>query len=141
MPHAELDRAAEVIRLQTAWQHKQLVRQIPGSRWDATGKCWTLPLSWASLVTARGVFRDDLTVGDELTAWSWNYYRERVAPALELRQALHPIDDDSKELAVIKSWGGDARPSLYDFQVAGTQFMLRAASGLLGDEMGSGSTR
>lgn len=140
MPHAELDRAAEVIRLQTAWQHKQLVKQIPGSRWDATGKCWTLPQSWASLCTMRGVFQQDLTIGTELTEWSWFYYRERIEPALTLRHALEPIDDDSPQLARIKSWRTPSGPNLYDFQQAGVQFMLRAESGLLGDEMGSGKT-
>lgn len=138
MPHAELDRAAEVIRLQTAWNHKQLVKQIPGSRWDANGKCWTLPVTWASLVTSRGVFKDDLTVGEKLTEWSWDYYNHHVAPALELRHALRPTGDDTYNL--LQSWKTPNGPNLYEFQQAGVQFMLRAECGLLGDEMGSGKT-
>lgn len=140
MAHAELDTSAGVIRLQTTWNQKSLVKQIPGSRWDAQGKCWTLPTSWASLITLRGVFKDDLSVGERLTAWSWDYYNQRVAPALELRQALTPVDDGSKEYAVIKSWQRPTGPNLYEFQQAGVQFMLRAGRGLLGDEMGSGKT-
>lgn len=140
MAHAELDRAAEVIRLQTTWNQKSLVKQIPGARWDVNNKCWTVPQSWASLCTLRGVFQHDLTVGGELTEWSWFYYRERIEPALALRHALAPIEDDSVELAQIRSWRTHAGPNLYEFQEAGVQFMLRTGSGLLGDEMGSGKT-
>lgn len=140
MAHAELDRVAEVIRLQTAWNQKSLVKQIPGARWDAPSKQWTVPQSWASLCTLRGVFGQDLSVGSELTEWSWFYYRERIEPALKLRHALQPIEDDSPELKLIKSWQTPGGPNLYNFQQAGVQFMLRAGSGLLGDEMGSGKT-
>jgi hypothetical protein len=139
MPHAQLDADVGVVRLQTVWNDKELVRAIPGARWDAQRKNWTLPLSWASLVVARGVFRDRLTVDQPLANWSWREHRERVEPALELRQALEPVDDGSPEYRVVRSWsGGDAQPSLFHFQEAGVQFMLRAGSGLLGDEMGSG---
>jgi hypothetical protein len=139
--HAELDADVGVIRLRTQWQQKDLVRQIPGARWDAERKNWTVPATWASLVVARGVFRDTLTADESLAAWAWELHRTRVQPALELRQALTPVDDGSAEYVLIKSWnGGDAQPSLYNFQTAGVQFMLRAGSGLLGDEMGSGDT-
>lgn len=140
MAHAELDAPAEVIRLQTAWNQKSLIKQVPGARWDATGKCWTLPTSWASLVTLRGVFQHDLVVGDQLASWSWDHYRQRIQPALELRQSLVPLDDDSPERAVVRSWLRPTGYNLYPFQQAGVQFMLRAGSGLLGDEMGAGKT-
>lgn len=139
MTYAELDEVAGVVRLQTAWNQKQLVRQIPGARWDAQARQWTVPGTWASMIVARGVFGDDLTVGPTLTDWSWREYNERVRPALELRQALKLIDDGSPEYQVLTSWnGGDAQPHLYSFQQAGVAFMLRAGSGLLGDEMGAG---
>lgn len=104
MAHAELDTSAGVIRLQTTWNQKSLVKQIPGARWDAQVKCWTLPTSWASLVTLRGVFQHDLVVGDKLAAWSWEHYRQHIEPALALRQSLVPLDDGSPEMEVIKSW-------------------------------------
>lgn len=119
---------------------KELVRQIPGARWDAQGKNWTVPLTYAALVTARGVFGEQLTVGDALSDWIWREYRERVQPALELRQALAPIDDGSPEYQLITSWRERDGRRLYDFQQAGVQFMLRAGSGLLGDEMGAGKS-
>jgi len=138
--HAELDADVGVVRLRTQWNQKQLVRQIPGARWDATGKVWTVPLTWASMVTARGVFGDALTVDDALRDWSWDYYNQHVQPALELRSRLEPIEDNSPELQVLRSWKTSAGPNLYDFQLTGVAFMLRAGSGLLGDEMGAGKS-
>jgi SNF2 family DNA or RNA helicase len=141
LPHAELDTAAGVIRLQTTWNQKILVKNIPGARWDASAKNWTIPPSWASLVTARGVFRDDLTVGPALADWSWQLHRERIQPALELRQALEPVQDSSPEHDLVDSWRQhEGHVGLYGFQAAGVMFMLRAESGLLGDEMGAGKT-
>lgn len=140
MAHAELDADVGVIRLRTQWQQKDLVRQVPGARWDAASKNWTLPLTWASLVVARGVFGNVLTADEALAAWSWNEYHRRVQPALELRQALAPVDDGSLEYRLVTSWHDVDGPSLYDFQTAGVLFMLRAGSGLLGDEMGAGKT-
>lgn len=141
MPHASLDADVGVIRLQTVWNHKDLVRQVPGARWDATDKRWTVPLTWASLVTLRGVFGEQFTADQPLSEWSWNEYRQRVLPSLELRDALAPVDDGSPEYRLVESWiGRDGNPGLYEFQSAGVQFMLRAESGLLGDEMGAGKT-
>lgn len=104
MPHAELDADVGLVRLQTTWNQKTLVQQVPGARWDATGKHWTVPLTWASLVALRGVFGDALTVDQPLSDWTWAEYRSRVQPALELRDALAPIDDGSPEIEMIKSW-------------------------------------
>lgn len=104
MPHAELDADVGRVRLRTTWNQKQLVQQVPGARWDAVGKHWTVPLSWASLAALRGTFGDELTVDQPLSDWTWIEYRERVQPALELRDALTLIDDGSPEVEVIKSW-------------------------------------
>ena len=120
---------------------KQLVKTIPGARWDASEKNWTVPPSWAALVTARGVFRDGLTVGPALADWSWRLHRERIQPALELRQALEPIHDGSPEYELVESWRArEGHVGLYAFQAAGVAFMLRAENGLLGDEPGAGKT-
>lgn len=140
MTHAELDAASGGVRVETTWNQKSLIKSVPGARWNATGKSWIVPPSWAALTTLRGVFGDALTVGPALANWSWQLYRDRVQPALELRRALEPIDDGTPEYQLVDSWNADPGPSLYAFQRAGVMFMLRAQSGLLGDEMGSGKT-
>lgn len=104
MPHVELDAERGVIWFQTTWNQKDLVRQVPGARWDAEHKRWTAPLTWTSVTVARGVFGEQLTVGSELTDWAWREYHDRVMPALELRNAMQLIDDGSPEVEVIKSW-------------------------------------
>lgn len=135
MPHAEVD--GDVIAVETKWTEKELIKLIPGSRWDPDGKRWTLPLSWASCLQLRGVFTD-LTVGPELTSWSWREFVERVQPATDLRSMIERVDDR------------DMLAGLYDFQTAGTEFMVaasvtpsdseRTGGALLADAMGLGKS-
>lgn len=136
MPHAEV--AGDVIAVETRWTDKELVKQIPGSRWDPDAKRWTVPLSWAACLQLRGSFPNNLTVGPELTAWSWREFAERVEPASALRSVIERVDD-------IGMLAG-----LYDFQTAGTDFLVVAShvatsalttgGALLGDDMGLGKT-
>lgn len=134
MPSAEI--SGDVIAVETRWTDKDLVKLIPGSRWDPDLKLWTLPLTWAACVQLRGVFRDNLTVGPELEAWSWREYRGRVETATTLRATTTRVDIP----------GLPAR--LYDFQTGGVAFMVAASApalpepggALLADDMGLGKT-
>lgn len=134
MPSAEV--SGDVIAVETRWTDKDLVKLIPGSRWDPDLKLWTLPLTWAACVQLRGVFRDNLTVGPELEAWSWREYRGRVETATTLRATTTRVDIP----------GLPAR--LYDFQTGGVAFMVAASApalpepggALLADDMGLGKT-
>jgi SNF2 family DNA or RNA helicase len=136
---AEYDLTTDSITLITQWQQKSLVKQIPGARWDAQQKTWRVPAAWASLVIMRGLFGQDLVVGDKLRDWSWRLHEDRIGPSLAVRQELVP-DHDELLTNVVNTWNGDGKPKLYDFQRAGVQFMVRAGCGLLGDEMGAGKT-
>lgn len=135
MPYAEV--ANDVIVVETKWTEKELIKLIPGSRWDPDAKHWTVPLSWAACLQLRGVFTD-LTVGPELTAWSWREFAERVQPASELRSMIERVD------------GPGMLVDLYDFQTGGARFVVAASAvaqnalatggALLGDDMGLGKT-
>ena len=126
MPRAERD--GDLIVVETRWTEKDLIKLIPGSRWDADGRRWTLPLTWPACLQLRGVFPDALDVGPDLTAWSWDEFTQRVTPSTELRTALTwPLRDGLS-------------PRLYDFQVPGVRFLLTAGDALLGDQMGTGKT-
>jgi hypothetical protein len=106
--------------------------------WDSHQKLWRVPASWASLVGLRGLFGDRLEVDEKLKKFAWEVHRSRIGPSLELRTSLD-LPADAPERALLESWnGGEARPNLYSFQQTGVAWMLRASSGLLGDEMGSG---
>jgi len=128
VPHAEI--SGDRIALQTVWTEKDLVKLVPGSRWDHDGRVWTVPLSWAACLQLRGVFGAAFTVGPELQAWSWSEYTNRVTPAVELRSQLAST--------------GPALPAeladLYDFQTCGVRFMDVAGDALLSDEVGTGKT-
>jgi SNF2 family DNA or RNA helicase len=125
VPHAE--RHNDVISVTTQWTEKELIKQIPGSRWDSMNKIWTVPLSWASCLQLRGMFGDALTVGFYLTQWSYNEFMERVSPATNVRSVTTRVN-------------GDWDKRLYDFQTAGAMFLKLAQSGLLGDDLGMGKT-
>lgn len=126
MPTAE--RHDNLIVVQSDWRDKELIKLIPGSRWGNDNRVWTTPLSWAACLQLRGVFGDRLTVGPELTSWSWSDFNSRVKPSLSVREA-------------VASSGADSSSSdLYPFQAAGVEWFLAAGSGVLGDELGTGKT-
>lgn len=125
MAHAEL--VSGRILVQTTWNERELIKQIPGTRWNGQEKEWTLPLTWPACVQLRGIFGTNLTIGEGLVAWAKTERELRVDPALALRGEILPdipINFDK----------------LHPFQRAGVRFLDVARSALLGDDMGSGKT-
>lgn len=125
MPHVDI--IDDRIFVQTKWNERDLVKLIPGARWHTERKLWHVPLSWPACLQLRGIFKQDLTVGNELAEWSSYQHQTRVAPALRLRDLVEPE----------KSWPED---KLRSFQRAGVDFMDTAGSCLLADDMGLGKT-
>lgn len=130
MAHAE--RVDDHIVINTGFNEKELVRMIPGAGWKPALSAWTAPLSWASCKIMRGVFRDSLTVGPELAAWSWNEMDKRINPSLALR-----METDVDFLDDVQSRSGW---KLFPYQRAGCKFLTVARQALLADEMGTGKT-
>lgn len=122
-----------VIAVRTRWDEKDLIKRVPGSRWNAELKLWTLPLSWASAVTLRGVFGVNLQLGPEFNQWGWSEKSLRVDRALEVRNLLEPTWSTPEGIL-------PEGQQLYPFQEVGRTFLLRAFGALLGDEMGTGKT-
>lgn len=123
--HADV--ASGRIIVQTHWNDQELIKQIPGSRWNSEMKLWTVPLSWAACVQLRGVFKDNLSLGRDLVYWAKREREERVDDSLKLRNVIIPESEFS----------GD---KLYPFQRSGVNWLLKTGSGLLADEMGTGKT-
>lgn len=134
MPRVELDETRNVIVVEIRFTEKEMVKLIPGSRWDPTEKVWTVPLTWTACLQLRGIFGDTLEVGPLLAAWSVNEYRLRVAPVLDIRTAVSLPDDASRD-----TWLSESVVP-YDFQVLGSRFLNLAGSALLNDDMGVGKT-
>lgn len=125
MPHADV--IEDRIFVQTAWNERELVKLVPGARWDTERKLWHVPLAWSACLQLRGIFKERLTVGAELLLWATREREFRVDRALELRELTTPD-----------------RPTFDDrllgFQKVGVEFLDHAGSALLGDDMGLGKT-
>ena len=119
-----------VIVVETAWNEREQVKLIPGARWQAVHKHWTVPLSWESCVVLRGVFTTSLTIANDLNNWAW--VRRHEADLLMRNRGLLTPDGS---LTVLVS--DDPR---YPFQQQGIAFLNAAKWGILADEMGTGKT-
>lgn len=126
---AYADRRDETtIIVQTTWNEKELIKQVPGAKWDADARLWTVKLSWAACVQLRSVFGESLTVGADLNDWAWRQRESRVAPSLALRERYE------------EDYLPDENSALYSFQRVGRDWLIAAGDALLADEMGTGKT-
>jgi hypothetical protein len=82
------------IAVRTQFHDRHLVQQVPGARYNKDAGYWTAPLSWATCVILRGLFGPQLEAGNDLAAWSWQTFRTRIEPALQLRNAMELSVDD-----------------------------------------------
>lgn len=102
-----------------------LVKQIPGVSYKQ--RRITIPLSWASYLTARGVLEEDFEAGPKFQEWIRAEYDNRVAPSRMLR-GLTDIDPEGFD------------PRLRSFQRAGVAWLALNQQALLADDMGTGKT-
>lgn len=120
------------IWLESVWSDKERIKQVPGARWSASDVQWRLPLSWASCVVLRGVFGSQLVLDGSLRDWAALERTIRVDPAMASRDITGT------------EWGSNSEDALfnklYPFQKAGVDFLDRAGSAVLGDDMGTGKT-
>jgi SNF2 family DNA or RNA helicase len=123
----------EYITVDTTWNEKELIKEVPGAIWSPEYKKWKMPSGWAQCIILKGIFKDQITFGPELTSWGWNEIQTRINPAMELRTKVE-FPAESKHLGEVF----DSR--LYDFQRVGAQFLRVAGDCVLGDEMGTGKT-
>lgn len=123
------------IRVETEFRERDLIKAVPGARYDGKDRVWQVPLSWASCVILRGVFKDKLVVGDLLSKWSWSEYKDRVEPALWLRSITELEPGQLPGLPYLAN-----EDKLYPFQRAATSFIAVAQRALLASEMGLGKT-
>jgi SNF2 family DNA or RNA helicase len=122
---ARADVSGDRIIVETTWNEKELIKQVPGARWDPSMKTWSVPRSWSSCIILRGVFGEALEVADGLNEWAWPMAFE-MAERRAMRNRLEPE---------IREY-----PRLYPFQEVGAAFLRRTKETLLGDEMGTGKT-
>ena len=116
------------IYIRSELSERELIKQIPGSRWDKDHSMWHTPLSWASCIALRQIFRENLVLGEGIRDWATWYRTNQVDPAMALRPAM-----EAPELMA-------SEPNLFPFQRVGVRFLEVAGSALIADDMGSGKT-
>lgn len=120
--HAEL--LGDKIIIHGNWRDKDLIKLVPGARYDYDQKLWWVALSWPACHALRGIFQDRLLIGPALTAWASEELNRWVQPALELRAAQDVAGD----------------PNQFPHQRVGTAWLLTVRYGLVADEMRTGKT-
>lgn len=123
----ELDDSGKSIVINSDWRLKELCKSLPGSTYDSSSQTWRLPVSWSACLALRSTFRDDLVLGERLTAWAVTERTNRIDPANILR-----------DLEVLPDGEGDQ--DLFPHQRAGVEFLATARRALLADEPGLGKT-
>ena len=118
------DETRILISSSNPFRDKELIKSIPGARYDVHAHRWFAPLTWVTCLQLRGLFGERLHVSEGLVAWANDERTNRIDPALELRAA----------------WDAEGDADLYPFQRAGVRFLAYAGRALLCDEMGTGKT-
>jgi SNF2 family DNA or RNA helicase len=121
---AELNPEDGQIWLESSWTQKEMIKSLPGAKWDSTKEKWRLPVSWSACLALRGTFGARLEIGEELSKWALRERETRIDPCLALRDQLDAPGD----------------PLLFGWQRSGAEFIARGRQVLIGDEMGSGKT-
>lgn len=125
---AELNEAGDAINLTAELREYDLVKAIPGARWNDRERAWRIPLTWPHAVQLRGVLGAHLEVGPRLNEWLWALRNERIDPAMALRVA-HDTN-----------LSGPLADKLYPLQRVAAHFGYLAERVLIGDKPGSGKT-
>lgn len=135
MPHLTLSPLPGRLDVQTDWSDKELVKEVPGTYWDAGRRTWHCPMTYAACLQMRGVFGERLTYSEEVAYWAASV-RERLDYARYLARAVEPPD-------------GMGVPGLFPWQVTGYQWAwtvmghaseAQPQGALLGDDQGTGKT-
>lgn len=127
-----------VIAVETTYQDRHLMTELPGGRFNRQLQGWIAPLSWATCVTLRGLFGDRLEIGEDLQNWAWTQRRHRIEPAYRIRNLLElPADMPFPELDEVER---DRELKLFPYQRVDVMFLLLSERALLANEPGLGKT-
>ncbi len=123
---AELAEDGGRIHVLAEWRFKDVIKSIPGAKWDADHSLWKLPVSWSSCLSLRTSFDSvGLVVGPRLSAWAAAEKNGRVAWTTYLRE--------------LTDYAGD--PKLLGWQRSGLEFIARGKGTLIADDPGAGKAQ
>lgn len=136
MALAELNKEKGRIDVHASYTENDLLTQIPGARFERADKVWTVPMSWASCIVLRSLFGGSLEVGPGLHAWTWMQYRDRINPAMSIRDSLSE-ETPFPELDKVEE---GAKLKLYPYQRVDVQFLSLNGRALLAQPPGLGKS-
>jgi SNF2 family DNA or RNA helicase len=111
---------------------KDSVKAVPGARWDAENRVWTVPLTWASCLALRAELGRSLVIEPALASWASDVRAEK-AELLRLRELLvEGVELDTEDPAF---------DGLYPHQTSGAAAIQLARRYGLFDDMGAGKGR
>jgi len=125
VPFVDLDPAVNRVLVVSDWRDKDLIKSVAGARWSAERDRWELPITWSACHAMRGIFGENLSVGEALTAWCNADLDAWVNRARWLRDQPGLVDGD---------------PRLYEYQRLGAEWLRTVRFGILADDMGTGKT-
>lgn len=118
------------IVMDTEYRERDLVKSIPGAKYDKDTREWSVPVSWANCLCIRGVFGvENMEIGPELRAWAQREITCRVKPATDARNLAMDMEADVP-----------GPEDAYRFQRTGIAFLAASEGAILADEMGTGKT-
>ena len=56
--------------MRSSFHARDSIKAVPGARWNAKERVWTVPQTWPACLALRTEFGEDLTIGPELRAWA-----------------------------------------------------------------------
>ena len=122
--HIELSPDAKhILVTESSFRDKDLLKMVPGVKFDATVNKWYAEASFPTCHAFRGVFGDRLVIEPRL--WDW---------------ASKMAKWSADVAAFTKALDAEGNLDEYPFQRAGTQWLKAVKYGLLADEMGTGKT-
>ncbi len=122
--------------VRTEWSDKELVKDCPGTYWDAKRKTWHCPRTLAAVYQLRAIFGHRLDYSDEVEAW--------IAPEKQRMEYARWL---SRSLEPAKAY--DLSGGLYPWQAVDLEWgwtVLAPATegnpqgGLMGNDQGTGKT-
>lgn len=116
------------IEVTVPFRASDLIKQLPGARWDAKSRQWRLPLTLAACVQLARAMGEALHVGPELEAWA-----ARAAAERELVVGLRERAEDPANHA-------PGTAGLRPYQRTAVRFLAAAGSAILGDDQGTGKS-
>ena len=120
------------IVVETDFRLKESVKSVPGAKWDAEARVWTVPLSWPSALALREEFGSSLELGDVLRAWG-----KEIAPKkARLRELRNMLEDPTLPLSTRPGF-----KELYPYQKTGAELIRIGGRYLFFDETGAGKSR